>query len=342
MNVSKKQLDEAVLHNIITQIEADRLYDFLHVQSEDQPNFSFTHVLYYMGGLIAIGAMKLFMNLAWESFGGLGIVIISMVYMLIGMLLTNHFALENLVIPAGICATFVVCITPLLIYGIQQWLGFWPSDNNYQEFHTTIKTHWLYMELGTLVVGILVAVKYKYPFLIMPIAFTLWYLSMDLTVILSGGDEDTALRSLVSLYSGLVMIGVAFWVDVKAHPKADYAFWLYLFGVIAFWGGFASIKSEGELDKLLFFFVNLILIFIGVILVRKVFTIFGAFGSCNYIGYLAMNIFQDSWLFPVSLTVLGLGVIYLGIMWHKHEIMITKKVRSFLPQSIRDLLQDKV
>jgi len=55
-----------------------------------------------------------------------------------------------------------------------------------------------------------------------------------------------------------------------------------------------------------------------------------------------MNIFQDSWLFPVSLTVLGLGVIYLGIMWHKHEIMITKRVRSFLPQSIRDLLQDKV
>jgi hypothetical protein len=28
MNVTKKQLDNAVLHNIITQIEADRLYDF--------------------------------------------------------------------------------------------------------------------------------------------------------------------------------------------------------------------------------------------------------------------------------------------------------------------------
>jgi hypothetical protein len=205
MNVTKKQLDNAVLHNIITQIEADRLYDFLHVQSEDQPNFSFTHVLYYMGGLIAIGAMTLFMNLAWESFGGLGIVIISIVYMVIGMLLTNHLAIKNRVIPAGICATFVVCITPLLIYGIQQWLGLWPSDNNYHEFHTTIKTHWFYMELGTLVVGILVAFKYKYPFLIMPIAFTLWYLSMDLTVILSGVDEDSALRSLVSLYSGLVL-----------------------------------------------------------------------------------------------------------------------------------------
>jgi len=90
------------------------------------------------------------------------------------------------------------------------------------------------MELGTLVVGILVAVKYKYPFLIMPIAFTFWYLSMDLTVILSVGDEDLALRSLVSLYSGLVIIAVAFCVDVEAHHNADYAFWLYLFGVIAF------------------------------------------------------------------------------------------------------------
>src|SRR5690606_29794226 len=31
--------------------------------------FNFVHVLYYFGGLLAIGAMTLFMNLGWELFG---------------------------------------------------------------------------------------------------------------------------------------------------------------------------------------------------------------------------------------------------------------------------------
>ena len=73
------------------------------------------------------------------------------------------------------------------------------------------------MEFGTLAVGAILAWKYKYPFLIMPVAVTLWYMSMDLAPMIAGGRPNYELRALVSMYFGLLMILLAFWVDLRAR-----------------------------------------------------------------------------------------------------------------------------
>ncbi|NVK55316.1 MAG: DUF2157 domain-containing protein [Alteromonadaceae bacterium] len=341
MEVTKKNLKDAAAENVISLQQADALYQFLVAQTQDVPRFTFTHVLYYLGGLIAIGAMTLFMNLGWESFGGAGIFFISLLYAGVGLQLSNAFSAKNLAIPTGICATFVVCLTPLTIYGLQRWLGVWPDESVYREYHRYIKWHWLYMELGTLAVGAVVAWKYKYPFLIMPIAVTLWYMTMDITAMVSGGDPTWELRKFVSLYSGLLMICLALWIDIRAHKKADYAFWIYMFGVIAFWGGLSSQHSDSELSKFIYFCINLFMIGVGVLLVRRVFVVFGALGSCGYLGHLASDVFKDSWLFPAALTIMGFGIIYVGVLWQKHEQAITQKSRSYLPLPLRELLEAK-
>ena len=89
MDVSKKNLHEAAEANLISTQQVDPLYAFLVAQSADIPRFTFTHVLYYLGGLIAISAMTLFMTLGWESFGGAGIFVISAIYAAIGLKITN-------------------------------------------------------------------------------------------------------------------------------------------------------------------------------------------------------------------------------------------------------------
>ena len=341
MNITKKNLKDAVTENILSVEQSEKLIEFLNAQPNIGPKFDFTHILYYFGGMIAIAAMTLFMGLGWESFGGLGIVSISLLYAAIGLKLTNSFKAKGYDIPAGICGTFVIALTPLAVYGLQHALGVWPDESVYREYHRYIKWHWLYMELSTLAVGAIFAWKYKYPFLMMPIAVTLWYLSMDITAMLSGGDFDWELRKLVSMYSGLLMIALAFWIDIRSRNKADYAFWIYLFGVIAFWIGMSLKYSDSELSKFIYFCINLIMIFVGVMLVRRVFVVFGALGCSGYIGHLAFDIFQDSWLFPITLTVLGLLVIYLGILWQKHEQGITDKARKILPVALRELLESK-
>jgi len=72
--------------------------------------------------------MTLFMNLGWEAFGGRGIFFISMGYAGIGLMLTKKFQRSGYAIPAGICAAFVVAITPFAIYGLQEAMGWWPDD----------------------------------------------------------------------------------------------------------------------------------------------------------------------------------------------------------------------
>ena len=83
------------------------------------------------------------------------------------------------------------------------------------------------------------------------------------------------------------------------------------------------------------------LIGVGVVIVRRVFVIFGAIGCSIYLGHLANQVFRDSWLFPIALTAIGLGIIYLGLLWQKNEEAITLKVRSCLPLPLRELLSER-
>lgn len=144
MKITRKILDGAVSENIITAEQAAKLHDYLKGLPSVGPTFNFTNILYYLGGLIAIGAMTLFMKLGWESFGGWGIFFISLAYAGIGLKLTGIFQKNGHAIPAGICATFVVALTPLAIYGLQLALGLWPDESTYREYHKYIKWHWLY------------------------------------------------------------------------------------------------------------------------------------------------------------------------------------------------------
>lgn len=339
MLINRHTLKQAVEAKIINQSQADNLIEFLQHLPNQAPAYNVTNVLYYFGGMIAIGAMTLFMNLGWETFGGLGLFFLSLLYALLGLSLSTHFQRKNLTIPAAICATFVTCLTPLAIYGLQVGMGWWPGQNTYHDYHRLIEWHWMFMELGTLIVGIILAWLYRYPFMMMPIAVTLWYISMDLTSMLTGGVFDFELSANISMYFGLMMMFIALFVDIRSRNTADFAFWLYIFSVMAFWFGLSAHYSTSELDRLLYCGVNLVLITLGVLLMRRVFVVFGALGVLYYLGYLSWSLFKDSLLFPVVLTIIGFMVIYFGVLWQKHEKHLTQKLRSVLPQAVRELLE---
>lgn len=341
MNVTKATLKKAVDAHLINDEQAQALYQFLISQPEASPSLNLTNVLYYLGGMIAIGAMTLFMNLGWEAFGGFGIFALSLLYAVIGLSLTAVFNRRKLHIPAGICATFVICLTPLAIYGFQVGMGWWAGPEPYRNYHSLISWRWLFMEMGTLISGLILAWFYRYPFMIMPIAVTLWYMSMDVASMLTGGAFDFELSTDVSFYFGLLMILLAFYVDLRSRKTYDYAFWLYLFGVLTFWGGLTCQNSSGELGKLVYCFINVGLIGVGVVLLRRVFVVFGAIGITLYLGHLADALFKNSVLFPIILSAIGFLIIYLGLVWQKNEQRITQNLRAYLPTPLHELLDKR-
>lgn len=338
MAIPPKALDEAMAQGILSRRQADELQTFLARRPGAGPRFALTHVLYYLGALVAIGAMTVFMNLGWETFGGWGIFFICLLYAGGGLSLARRFETRGHRVPAGLCATFVVTLTPLALYGLQQALGWWPDDTPYRDYHRHVRWHWLYLELGTLAVGVIMAWRHRFPFMEMPIAVTLWYLSMDLAAMLVGGWPEFELRALVSLYFGPAFVGLAFWVDVGSRGGPDYAFWLYLFEAMTFWGGLTAQDSDSELARFGYLCVNLALMGVGLVLVRRVFLVFAALGCTLCLGHMASSVFRDSWLFPVALTAMGLGIIYLGILWQRHEGRILGWVHRRLPQPLAELL----
>lgn len=79
----------------------------------------------------------------------------------------------------------------------------------------------------------------------------------------------------------------------------------------------------------------------GVVIVRRVFVVFGAVGCAHLPRAPPYEVFEDSWLFPIALTAIGLGFICLGFLWQKNEKKITRKVRRYLPLPLRELLEER-
>jgi hypothetical protein len=340
MHLSRSSLKDASAAGILTEAQAEQLWRFIAARSAETPGFRATHILYYLGGLIAIGAMSLFMTLGFEKFGGWGLFCIALVYAGAALWLTEYLlGRRQLAIPAGILATLAVVLVPLAIYGLQVALGFWAEGRVYREYHTRIDWRWVLMEFATLAAGAVALWRYRLPFLVMPVAVTLWYMSMDLVPFVFGvADGEWELRKRVSVGFGLAMVLFAFQVDVRSRSEKDFAFWLYLFGVLTFWSGLSLLRSDSELGKFLYLCINLGLIAVGGVLSRRVFAVFGGLGVAGYLGHLAYEVFEDSMLFPIALTAIGLGIIYLGILWQRHEARISAALRRRLPPVLRELL----
>ena len=357
LRVSPEHFDQAISRGIVTRGQADELWTFLTqvsaastpevpvsavplaVPVASGPGFTFTEVLYYFGGLLAIGAMSLFMTLAWSGLGGVGGAAVAIAYAAGALFASRYFTGKGFSTPAGILAALAIALVPLAVYGVQDALGMWPSDRPYRDYHIWIDWRWAIMELGTLLAGALVLFFYRLPFAVMPIAVTLWYMSMDFAPLLAGGnDVSWSYRKRVSLVFGLLMIAFAMIVDIRSRRRPDYGFWLYLFGTIAFWGALSMSDSNSQIGKLLYALLNVGLVFLGAVLARRIFTICGALGVCGYLGYLSYSVFKDSLLFPFALTALGLLIVVFGVWWQRHEHELQLNFRSLLPESVRESL----
>ena len=308
------------------------------------PKFGFVNVLYYLGGMVAISAMSLFMTLGFESMGAVGLLAIGVAYLVACLKVADHFKARGLPVPAGILATLAVVLVPLVVWCVQSLLGLWPpgANGNFSDYHVFINWRWTTLEFATLAAGVVMLWRYRLPFMVMPIAVTVWYMSMDVAnALMQNSGFDWKFTRDVSVVFGMATIALAMWVDVRSRKSAtpewrqDFAFWLYLFGAIMFWGGLSLRDSDSELGKFLYALLNLALILGGAAIGRRVFTVFGALGVAAYLGYLSHRVFQNSMMFPFVLTLIGLGVVWLGVWWQRNETAINARFAEFVPEGLR-------
>ena len=336
MKVTKEELLAAAARVGVSSEQSASMWRELEIEKEHTPGFRPSHVAYYFGALIVIGAMGWFMTTAWESLGGWGIAGIAIGYAFMFVLVGHKFwQSPDTHIPGGLLITIAVCMTPLAVYGIERALNLWPATApaSFAEFHPYIKACWVIMELCTVAVGFIALLFYEFPFLTAPIAYALWYMSMDVTALIYRNEWRWEDEAVISVVFGAAMMLVAYFYDRK--KSVDYSFWGYFFGAICFWGGLSSMNSNSELSKFFYLLINLAMIVVAILLGRKIFIVLGSLGVFGYLGHLAYSVFKDSVMFPFVLSVIGILVIYLGIKYQKNHEQIDNRLRGFFGKTVR-------
>jgi ABC-type molybdate transport system permease subunit len=338
IKIKRADLLQAAEEAGIAADHAEALWGRLEHGVSDQPKFDAIHVLYYFGALLSILGMGILGASQWDSLGGLGIVAMGLGYaaVFVGIAEWLRARAGRVTAPVGLLVTMAVSLTPVVVFGLQLEYGLWGFDEpgTYSDFHKWIRSGWFAMEVATVVTASLALAIYRFPFLTAPIAFVLWYMSMDLTPILfpdeAFGWEE---RRQVSVVFGALVLLVAYVVDLRS--RRDFAFWLYLSGILAFWGGLSAMDSDSELGKFLYFLINIGLIALGVFLRRRTLPIFGAFGVIGYVGYLSYEIFDDEIMFTMALGLIGMVIVGLGVVLAKLRPRIEAWAERAIPPSLQ-------
>ena len=338
MQIEREDLDEAVSRQVLEAEQAAALWKQLEQKYPARARFTGLNVAYYFGALVVIAAMGWLMTLGFQSLGPWAVFFIALAYALV-FARAGARLWKELPIPGGLLYSMAVCMTPLVVWGLERGSGFWPASDpgNYRDFFPYIRSSWIWMEAATVLAALVALRKVKFSFLVAPAAVALWFMSMDLTSFLHGESSwSSDLYREVSIVFGLVMLFVAYLADHRT--EADLSFWLYFFGMTAFWGAISSMDSGSELRRLLYCLLNLGFIAVSVPLRRRVFLVYGALGVNAYLVSLSYRIFKDSVLFPFALTALGLGVIAVAVKYQRNRERIDLWLESLIPDAVRSLI----
>lgn len=231
-----------------------------------------------------IGSMTLFMTLGFEKYQGFGLFCVALLYALafgIGGV-QIWFQYKDYQMVGGLFCSISVSMMPLMVYGLQRHFRVWlvGDPGTFQDFRIWIKGSWAPMEIATCICSLGFLSLVRFPFLLAPAAFCLWFLSMDLIPLLFGAVNFKN-RQVVSIWFGLFIILAGYASERTFGTVPDFGFWLYLFGLMAFWIGLTFYPSSFKESSFCFYIlVNISLILIGRLVDRTTFFVFGMAGIC--------------------------------------------------------------
>ena len=248
--------------------------------------FTLLNVLYFGGALLIMGAYTLFMTIAWERCGGDGItIVITMQAVAFGAAGLTLWEIEDYQFLGGILCTVSTSMVAYAVYGIQRFTGLWPRDDPgiFQGFRMYIHSGWIVMEVVTILCGLFYFALAPFPFLMFPVSFCIWFLSMDICPLIKGWPNNFfEIRRNVSVVVGLLTMASAYLLECSMGANPDYAFWLYLFGLLTFWSALTFSHSGNDVTASLYLLINISLCVVGSQLDRTTFHVFGTLGVILY------------------------------------------------------------
>jgi hypothetical protein len=202
-------------------------------------------------------------------------------------------------------------------------LNLWPDASGaetYQAFYRTIDGAWIILEIASILITLVVLWLTRFPLLTLLLAFWVWYLSMDLTEVLTGHDDFAwgPAEWWVGAAVGLISIGIGVWQQYR-HGGQEWSRWFYLFGHIALLGNLAALTLGSDtVPGVLFLAVYVGCLVASVWLQARIFLVFGALGCYAYVAKLAFDVFAGSLGFTFALAAIGLAIVLVTVAYQRY------------------------
>ncbi len=328
MAITEKDIAALLNDGVIDDAAAARIREWAAGTGDRSPasSFDIAHSAYYLGALVILFALGWFAVEAWDRYGGWPLAGVAIAYAALFATLGEGLWRRGWRVPGGVLFTAAVGMAPLLAFAVQAGLGIWPDAGRgtAPTYYASVNAHVIVIALST-VAAALIAIRFRpFAFHGAPLAAALLVLAMEVGELLLPATGSTN-SDMVTLVVGLLVMGAAYLVDHRT--REDYAFWLYLGGLLAFFfPAFDEIR-----ETLAFGLIHLSFMLVAVLIRRRAFMVVGGVGLFSYLVYLAGDLFRDSLLFPVALSAIGLALIFGGVAYARREDRIREWIMRRLP-----------
>jgi len=280
---------------------------------EAQRGFNAITVAYSLGALLVLFALAWFLLERWKDLGPFGVLVVALVYAAafagVGTLLRRR----GFDVAGGLAIVLAVAMTPVWAWAILRLMGQMPDPAIYTDPRSRDGRYmaWRFMvlELATIGVALVAIRRVTFSVLGAPIAVALVALLLHLGQAL--GDPRLAWYTgpYYACVVACAMIAIGYAVERRQPPREDYAFWVYLAGLVMLLVAYVSVWSYIGRWRHALPLVAVALVTASLYLRRRTFLVAGGVAAFGYLGYLAFDVFQKVVALPIALATLGLLVI---------------------------------
>lgn len=314
IEITLSDIESAIKEKIITKEQWLYLWKHFAIGSNQKlPSSSYLNVLYYIGWSITFIALSYLLWISWTVYGNWIALFIVSFYIVITFLWAEFLKRKWYWIPTMILVTIWIFLIPLVIDIIFEAFNY----KNEQLLRFT-------QELWAFSWAIISFIRYKNPFLILPISFIVWFFCVDISEHFYPYIDNLGKYVSIFLWLCLIILSSIFLKD-KTNKGNDYWNWLAISGSFIFW----VTSSILYYYSIFYILINIWFLILWIMVSRNIFLFFGWVGLIWYIGYLLSIVFEGSLLFPVILIWVGLWMILTAIYYKKIKHIAVQSIKKF-------------
>ncbi|BDG04823.1 hypothetical protein [Anaeromyxobacter oryzae] len=341
MELRQEDLLAVARQGVVTPAQADELWRALSAAPPAPdpvpvaPSSTAREVLLLAAGMLAAAPAAAVALSTWERFGGaaaaFGTSALAAAAALAGAGTLRRRA------PGASAALLAagLALVPFAVHCGEHWIGWAVTSPPPDDLGDWLLGHRL-PPLAAAAAATVVALRIlRYPVLAAALAAIAWFAAMDAAPAIFGPSPTWTQHALLSTLLGLAVLGTGFGLD--GRTRRDHAGWLYVAGLVSFWGGLTTAQSASRTSLVLYVTVQLWLLAAALLVRRRAFAIAGAIGLAGAAGRIADATLEPAAL-PVVFAAVAAALAGGAVLWIRHEARMSGAVIERLPRRVRRLL----